>query len=83
MWSRIYACSGILTLALYVAASVALSQSPAAACRALLATPGYLLFKLRLARGKRHAALGQTSWVRTARNAASAESPGTTPERLG
>ncbi len=80
-WSRIYASAGLFALALYVTAAVALSESPAAARRALLSTSGYLLFKLRLVRGKRRAALGQAAWVRTARNAAPTDSPSTTPER--
>ncbi len=80
-WSRIYACAGLATLALYVAASVALSPSPSAASRALLSVPGYLLFKLRLIRAKHQASGGHATWVRTARNPTDPGSPSSSPEQ--
>ena len=79
-WPRIYASAGLLTLVLYVAASVILSPSPAEAGRALLAVPGFLLFKLRLVRAKHHASLGHAAWVRTARNPAESDSPTRSPK---
>lgn len=71
-WSRAYAVAGFLALALYVAAAVRLSPQPALAVRAMLAVPGYLVFKLGLLGAKRRAAGGQAAWVRTARNTAAA-----------
>lgn len=71
-WCRLYACAGLLSLILYVAASVALSPNPSASGRALLSVPGYLLFKAGLLRAKHHASQGKAAWVRTARNTESA-----------
>lgn len=69
-WSRAYAIAGFAALALYVAAAVQLSPQPALAVRAMLAVPGYLVFKLGLLGAKWRAAGGQAAWVRTARNTA-------------
>ncbi len=80
-WSRMYAAAGLLTLALYVSASIILSPSPAAAGRALLSVPSYLLFKVRLVRAKHRASLGQAAWVRTARNPAATQTPAPNPEQ--
>ena len=68
VWARVYAAAGLATLVLYVAAAVLLSKEPAAAVRALLAVPGYLVFKVGLFGAKRRAARGEAGWVRTARN---------------
>lgn len=67
-WSRAYALVGLAALTLYVAAAIRLSAKPALAVRAILAVPGYLVFKLGLIGAKRRAAQGKSAWVRTARN---------------
>ncbi len=78
-WARVYAAAGLLTLGLYVAAAVALTDEPAQAARALMAVPGFLLFKVRLMGAKRRAAQGQAAWVRTERNVGTGATAGSVP----
>ena len=68
-WLRIYAATGLLSLALYVLVSASLDAEPYQVLRALLSVPGYLFWKLALIPRTRLAARRNASWVRTQRNA--------------
>ena len=66
----VYLTLSILALFLYLAASIQLSEQPAAARKALFSAPGYLLWKLTLGRQTRAAAQQDATWTRTDRNPA-------------
>ncbi len=66
---RLYGLAGLLTVALYVLVSAALSPRPAQAFKALAAAPGYLVWKILLIPRTRLASSRDAAWVRTARNA--------------
>lgn len=74
-WLRLYATAGLLTLVLYVLVSARLSPDPAASLRALLAAPGYMLWKLVNLAKTRAAARNDAAWVRTERNPSTPADP--------
>lgn len=67
-WLGAYSVLALGTVVLYVVTAAALGPQPARALRALLAAPGYLLFKLTLLPATRRAAHRDSAWVRTERN---------------
>ena len=68
-WLRLYGLAGILTAVLYVLIAASLSDDPTATLKALVAAPGYLLWKLAMIPRTRLASRKNAAWVRTERNA--------------
>ncbi len=68
-WTHIYSCAGLLTGVLYVLAAAALSPQPGKSLQALLAAPGYIVWKVLMIPATRMAARRDAAWVRTGRNA--------------
>ncbi len=67
-WLGFYSIFALGTLILYVVVAATLGPEPARNLRALLAAPGYLVFKAAMIPATRRAARKDADWVRTERN---------------